>query len=165
MTDETKFKLLAAFKRIGQRIDISDFNARLVFQKRVYLLQELGLQLGNGYGWYIRGPYSHDAASDGFQLQSIQDHLEPSRGLPELSQDELKSIEKFEKLISDSEKKFKGKNKTYIMELLGSLHFLLKYGYPSSGDKANALRKFYELKPQFKENAEAALELLEKYGL
>jgi hypothetical protein len=162
MTDETKFRLLAAFKKMRQQIDMSDFNARLVFQKQTYLLQELGLQLGNTYGWYIRGPYSSDAASDGFQLTSIQDHV---KYLPKLSRDELQSLKTFEKLFSESKKRFKGKSDAYVLELLGSLHFLLKYGYPRPTNNKVALKRFFELKPGFKEDAETALELLEKHGL
>ena len=162
MTDDTKFKLLAAFKHMDQIIDPSNFDARLVFQKQIYLLQELGLQLGNTYGWYIHGPYSSEAASDGFQLVSVQDRV---KHLPELSKDDLQSLKTFEKLFSESKETFKRKDEAYILELLGSLHFLVKYGYPRPTDKKTALKRFFKLKPQFKEDAKVALGLLEKHGL
>ena len=34
------------------------FDARLICQKKVYLLQTLGTELGYVYNWYVRGPYS-----------------------------------------------------------------------------------------------------------
>ena len=162
LTSETKFKLLAAFKKMGHKIDLSDFDARLIFQKMVYLLQEMGLKLGNTYGWYRRGPYSREAASDGFQLEPIQDDVE---NLPELTQEELNAAETLQELIAESAGRFTNDDKAYCMELLGSLHFVLKHGYPRPASKEEALRRFQELKPKFGEDAEIALELLDQKNL
>jgi hypothetical protein len=162
LSDTSKFKLLAAFRHIGQKINLSDFDARLVFQKQVYLLQELGLKLGHSYGWYRRGPYSSEAAADGFQLEPIQDNVE---NLPELTQDELKAAETLQDLVSESAGRFTSDDKAYCMELLGSLHFVLKHGYPRSASKEDALRRFKELKPKFGEDSEVALELLDQKNL
>jgi len=159
---DSKFKLLAAFKHIGKKIDLSNFDARLVFQKQVYLLQELGLKLGYSYGWYRRGPYSSGAASDGFQLEPIQDDI---KNLPELTQDELEAAETLQELILESGENFPDKDEAYCMELLGSLHFVLKHGYPRPASKEEALRRFQELKPKFGEDAEIALELLDQKNL
>lgn len=162
MTDETKYRLLAAFRRLDQRIDMSNFDARLVFQKSVYLLQELGFQLGYTFGWYIRGPYSRGAADGGFQLEPIQDDVEH---LPEISNSESEIIERFKDLMLEAKKEFQDKNEAYIAEMLGSLHFLQKYGYPRPTSSSEALRKFLELKPEFGRDAETALDLLRRYGL
>ena len=158
MSDDSKFKLLAAFKHIGQKIDLPNFDTRLIFQKQVYLLQELGLKLGHSYGWYRRGPYSSGAASDGFQLEPIQDDV---KNLPELTQDELRAAETLQELVSESERRFTSDDTAYCMELLGSLHFVLKHGYPKPASRKEALRKFREeLKPKFGEDSDRALELL-----
>lgn len=162
MTDETKFRLLAAFRCMQRQIDMSNFNSRLVFQKLTYLLQELGLQLNNGFGWYIKGPYSSDAASDGFQLAPIQDRVEH---IPELSEDELRSLETFGRLLAESREEFADRDEAYSLELLASLHFLLKYGYPRPRNRDEALERFLELKPRFGDDARTALELLERHGL
>lgn len=34
------------------------FEDRLICQKKIYLLQQLGTDLGYGYNWYLKGPYS-----------------------------------------------------------------------------------------------------------
>ena len=34
------------------------FDDRLICQKKIYLLQSLGTNLGYTYNWYVRGPYS-----------------------------------------------------------------------------------------------------------
>lgn len=50
---------------VFQALQISKetFEDRLICQKKIYLLQELGINLGYSYNWYIRGPYSPDLTS------------------------------------------------------------------------------------------------------
>ena len=45
---------------IFQHLHISkeEFKDRIIYQKKIYLLQSLGTNLGYLYNWYIRGPYS-----------------------------------------------------------------------------------------------------------
>lgn len=40
------------------RISKDNFDERLICQKKIYLLQSLGTNLGYMYNWYVRGPYS-----------------------------------------------------------------------------------------------------------
>lgn len=44
------------FQKLGIKKDT--FDDRLICQKKLYLLQELGTDLGYTYNWYVRGPYS-----------------------------------------------------------------------------------------------------------
>ncbi len=44
------------FQALGVAKD--SFDARLLSQKKIFLLQELGVDLGYSYNWYVRGPYS-----------------------------------------------------------------------------------------------------------
>lgn len=158
MSDDSKFKLLAAFRHIGQQIDLSSFKSRLIFQKQVYLLQELGVKLGYSYGWYLHGPYSREVTSDGFRLENIQNQI---ANLPQLSTEELGAIQVLQELVSESAERFTIDDTDYCMELLGSLHFVMKHGYPKPASREEALRRFCEkLKPSFSEDAETALELL-----
>lgn len=45
---------------IFQRMSVSkdSFDDRLICQKKIYLLQSLGTDLGYTFNWYVRGPYS-----------------------------------------------------------------------------------------------------------
>lgn len=45
---------------VFQKLEISkdSFDDRLISQKKIYLLQSLGTNLGYTYNWYVRGPYS-----------------------------------------------------------------------------------------------------------
>lgn len=44
------------FQKMG--ISRESFDDRLICQKKIYLLQSLGTDLGYSYNWYVRGPYS-----------------------------------------------------------------------------------------------------------
>ena len=45
---------------IFKKMELSkdSFDARIICQKKIYLLQSLGTDLGYSYNWYVRGPYS-----------------------------------------------------------------------------------------------------------
>ena len=85
--------------------------------------------------------------------------------LPELLIEDQDTINRICKFISEAKLLLKGKDEGYIMELLGSLLFLINYGYPKPSDTADALTRFLVLKPRFNDDAEVALRLLEKYSL
>ena len=46
------------FQALG--ISKDTFDDRLLSQKKMFLLQELGVNLGYTYNWYVHGPYSPD---------------------------------------------------------------------------------------------------------
>lgn len=46
------------FQALGVNKD--SFEGRLMSQKKVFLLQELGINMGYSYNWYVHGPYSPD---------------------------------------------------------------------------------------------------------
>ena len=46
------------FQALGVSKDT--FDDRLISQKKVFLLQELGVNIGYSYNWYVHGPYSPD---------------------------------------------------------------------------------------------------------
>jgi len=64
MTMEKYQKVIAFFKELGFRFDISSFDDRLVAQKLVCLLELKGVDLGYSCSLYVRGPYSPDLTQD-----------------------------------------------------------------------------------------------------
>ena len=44
-------------------ISIDSFDERIISQKKIYLLQQLGTDLGYIYNWYLKGPYSPSLTS------------------------------------------------------------------------------------------------------
>ena len=58
--------LLPLYKRLYEKdFDYSEFEMRMNMQKAVYLLQTLGVPVGDyGFRWYLHGPYSQDLQDD-----------------------------------------------------------------------------------------------------
>jgi hypothetical protein len=82
-------RTLRVLNELGIKPLMTSFSARLRVQKILYLLQELGLQTGWKFSWYIRGPYSPDLAHELFE------HRE--RAVKDLKADdnETRAIRKF----------------------------------------------------------------------
>ena len=151
-----KVRLVKYLKQLGIDIDVSTFSKRLILQKIVYFLQEAGNHLGYSFGWYIHGPYSPDLTSDLYSVVGILDKgiIPKNFEVGMLSEREKDGINKVKKLmqrigeISQSEK-----DKVKWLELLASLHYVLKYmnyKYCSYSEVKGYLRK---LKPIFDEKA------------
>lgn len=68
--DERQIGLALALREVGVSSDISGFDARLILQKAVYLLEEAGIRLGYSFNWYLRGPYSPGLTRDLYDLAS-----------------------------------------------------------------------------------------------
>ena len=66
--DRVTLKLTLAKAGISS-VTLATFSERLNIQKRVYLTQLTGLDLGYRFGWYIRGPYCRELTADAFTLK------------------------------------------------------------------------------------------------
>ena len=66
MKVDEKAILYMVAKKFGLKRD--SFEERLKLQKIIYLLQDSGMQLGYGFGWYKYGPYSQDLVSDAYAV-------------------------------------------------------------------------------------------------
>ncbi len=51
---------------LGIPLSMSSFDERLALQKAIYLAQQMGVNLGYQFSWYLRGPYSKDLTSDAY---------------------------------------------------------------------------------------------------
>lgn len=51
---------------LGMDPSMESFDERLILQKTIYLVQNMGIPLGYHFSWYIRGPYSRDLTADAF---------------------------------------------------------------------------------------------------
>jgi len=129
MSVSVELKLLAYFKELGRKPDLATLPSRRVFQKLTYFIQELGLNLGYSFGWYIYGPYSPGLASTGFAILSQ----------PSIYEKELPQIEEAKQVLSRV-KEFLNKvdeirgerDEDYWLELLSSCHFLNHFAYPQA---------------------------------
>jgi uncharacterized protein YwgA len=162
MSEQKKFKLLAALREMNYKIKTDTFGDRLIFQKKTYLIQEMGVKIGNTFGWYLHGPYSREAANDEFQLVPIQNNIDTGNLL---TAEEKGLIKKLEKILEEAGTVFPDKNEADLLEMLASLNFILRHGYPKPKDDNDAIRIFAKQKPAFANDSIPALQLLKKYGL
>ena len=100
-----------------QDFEYTDFDNRMQMQKAVYLLQDMGVPMGDyGFRWYKHGPYSQELHEDMFQ-----ENIRPERPI-QLHQEFVEKIAKLRGLIHDPKK---GDYSTaYWMECLASMHYL-----------------------------------------
>ena len=52
-----------------ENISLDTFSQRFNIQKRLYLIQLMGSDLGYRYGWYLKGPYCRNLTVDAFTLR------------------------------------------------------------------------------------------------
>lgn len=149
-------------------LQIEDFTARKTLQKKIYLLQLMGIDLGYRYNWYLYGPYCPALANDTFTLR-----------------DEIRYYDEFNhyELNSKTNSKIDTLNKITIppdtpetsepewLELVASLHYLKHIAYWSGKDNPEFEEVFQKLgksKPHLADKrklAEVAWERLDDAGL
>lgn len=160
MSDEkTKTWVLGGLlRRIGNfEPDLfpTSFDARLVFQKTVYLLQAFGLYLGYRFTWYISGPYSTGLTRDGYGLV---DKFEKSSNVTFKKEPSEARFNEFLRFLGDR------KNDTKWLETLASIHFL-KSLYPEKRDK-EIMHMILKKQPYLtNEEFNEALGYLKEFGL
>jgi len=110
--ENNKFSILCnIWDKIGP-FDMDRFSDRLILQKKVFLLQEMGLDLGYIFSKYVYGPYCSELANDGFKIR-IKENLSSN---PSCDSDPF--LEKLKEL----EKGHKGDSSWF--ELLGTITYL-----------------------------------------
>jgi uncharacterized protein YwgA len=67
--DKRQITLCLVLAELGFEPSMDSFENRLCLQKLVYLVQKAGVNLGYHHGWYLRGPYCSDLATDGFAIR------------------------------------------------------------------------------------------------
>lgn len=158
--EQRREALTAIIDRLdGRPPEMGNFAGRIAFQKRVYLLQELGLGLGYPFSWYVRGPYSSLLASDGFELH--RNYTDLVQGASHLSNDQRVVIDQFRRLISGFEEPTR-------LEALASLHFLFKYTFAQHATFDQVSRSLTENKRRFLNQVEMlqdAWNRLRQFGL
>jgi len=110
-----KIQLSFALRKIG-RIRLDSLDNRINFQKTIYLLKEMGaIKEHYHFSWYIFGPYSSEAAKDGFNL--INDDTDK---IINVSEDFDDKINKFKELKGHGGREIKW------LELLSCIHYIRK---------------------------------------
>ena len=117
--DERQIGLVLALKELGVDGDVSGFDARLILQKTIYLIEEAGIRLSYPFNWYLRGPYSPALARDLFDLASSDEDIDGW-----VLDDHSRAVaQRIKPLISDPPDE-DADVKASRLELLASLHYL-----------------------------------------
>ncbi len=167
--NSARIALKLALDAVDIPIRLDTFSHRLQLQKKIYLVQVSGLDLGYRFSWYLRGPYSTGLAADAFALQDdIElgddewrqfDLAEPERGRLKATREMFECPVQFGESTDD------------WLELLTSLHYLRHIAYHAKG----ASREFADIfellashKPKLRDKrvqTEQAWGCLESVGL
>ena len=149
--------LLPVYNEIyGRDFDYSNFDQRMEMQKAIYLLQDMGVAVGDyGFRWYLHGPYS----------QSLQDDMYYENGHSytkmNLAKEYADSIGKLHELInSDKRGNYSVSN---WVECLASLHYLRRNVLSFNASKQAVIEELEKRKPHLNNRNvnDAAYQLVE----
>jgi uncharacterized protein YwgA len=112
-------KLVLDELKIGVSMD--SFHDRLINQKAIYLAQELGVDLGYYFRWYLRGPYCPALTTDLFSMiPELKAKYNPAKHW-KLDNTSKERLGKLHSLIDRKN----GNLPVKYLELLASVHFLI----------------------------------------
>ena len=163
-------KLIVTLTRLGcltesdknEPFDMNSFNNRLIYQKLIFLLNEVSVDLNYNYNWYIRGPYSPELSKE---LYYLDDLLQQNKSFLDLINEKFvhnktidTAIGNINNLESSFQETFDHDWNAKDLEILASLLFIDKYTYSECrNSKKNTLKEFEN------RNSELADNDIEKY--
>lgn len=113
------------------------FEHRMEMQKAVYLLEEMGVPVGNyGFFWYKHGPYSQELQNDILELSTVE-------MLPVVfSNDNLLAIKRLRNLLSEQV----DYSSSQWAECVASLHYIKMNLLPQSASEEDIVNALEEKK-------------------
>ena len=140
-----------------QKLTLQTFSERLNVQKRIYLIQALGYDLGYRFSWYLRGPYCRSLTDDAFAVrEAIKAGDTDAEGFV-LADSAIEKINRAKDLWKLPQSV--SMHSDQWLELLASLHYLKEVAYwPATTGKTfdTVFHKLIESKPQFAEHRDLA---------
>ena len=166
----TRIELKLILDKAGiDNLDLNTFSQRLNVQKRIYLVQLLGNDLGYRFSWYLRGPYCSDLTAEAFTLRDEIAAGDRDFEGYSLSAEATNQIEKAKRLWALPEGVALSSDQW--LELLASIHYLKHIAYwpnRATKDFNGVFDTLAKAKPQFANARAAALlawERLNQFGL
>lgn len=149
---------------VFQKMAISkdSFDDRLICQKKIYLLQALGTDLGYAYNWYVRGPYSPSLTNYVYTNLDVLENNDFSKY--KLSKKAQDNVDKVNGLINSIRQDFYGAS---WYEILASLLYIYnnKESWGIKNSKEELFDTLINAKPQYtKEQCGYAFNVLENNG-
>lgn len=124
------------------------FEERLICQKKIYLLQSLGTDLGYSYNWYVRGPYA--PALTNYVYNNIDVLSSNDFSSYKLSKAAEENVNKVNELV---EGKPSDMTVASWYELLASLLYIdnNKESWKIDNQEKSLFKKLMKFKPQYNE--------------
>jgi hypothetical protein len=169
--DSARIYLKLVFDRLGLTTDLGTFAKRLAIQKRIYLAQLFGVDLGYRFGWYLRGPYCPELTSDAFTLRDEVQGGDDEADDYALQEQDDNRLEKANRLCVLPNGMDVDVTEQDWLELLASLHYLRHIAYrpgASSNDFESVFDSLTKWKPRFASmspQSRAAWKRLDEFGL
>lgn len=134
------YLLKPVFKSIFDRdFQPNVFEDRLEMQKTVYLLQNMGISVGDyKFMWYKHGPYSQTLQNDILNLQNVGDIN------IDFSADAKREIRTLKNAVFKEGLEY---NLSQWVECLGSLQYIKESLLPSSAEEGTVLNELKNRKP------------------
>ena len=153
-----QIELKLTLDQLDVPVELETFSQRFNVQKKVYLTQVYGVDLGYRFGWYLRGPYCQELTADAFALRD-----EVREGDREYEQYDLQpeAAQRFDqvKQLFDVPTNCHLSSDEWL-ELLASLHYLRHIVYQPKNqprDFTSAFDLLIQSKPHFSGKREQAL--------
>ena len=135
-------RLFACLKMVGINPKMETFSERKRVQKMVYLLDKVfHLNFGFSYNWYLHGPYSPELTKLIFDV--IEKEREDIAKPVNLSAEDRAKIGRLKLFLCDDIES------TDALELLVSLHYILKCSPDSDSKVEDAVKFLKSKKPYF----------------
>lgn len=104
-------------------VETGTLEERIIFQKKIYLSQACGLNLGYNFSWDLYGPYSKSLAQNTEIYEKNIDEIDEFAEKIELTEDAISKIDRAKSLMEPPEGN-EIKESTWL-ELISSLHYLV----------------------------------------
>lgn len=159
--------LLDLFLESFGGVIVKGFDNRLILQKRIYLMQLFGIDLGYRYNWYMHGPYSPSLTEDAFGVQDTQTEIDKQNAGLELTQKAKGMLVKYNKLEVDLSKLKESKELGKTLEIAASIHYLKHIGFVASEVTSENIEKVLKDngKDFSKKDIEKVWQILDTHGL
>jgi len=119
-------------------INLDHFDNRLRLQKLGFLAQEMGINGGFPFSWYIYGPYSSSLTSVLFLGEEVEAFNEPIQ----LTEPEQNVVNNLQQLFGE------GIDDSSTLELFGSVWYLMS-AHPASDELGRVMEIMNQEKPQY----------------
>ena len=155
--------LLAVYRNAyNENFDYDSFFSRLKLQKAVYLLQEMGVPIGDyGFSWYKHGPYSQALQDDAYIAS--KDPSLSSLELTTFSEDNREALDKLKaqmQLPSNADY-----DTAKWSECIASIHFIRQNILSRNSTDEEILKALTDRKPHMNNAALNALALTQVKAL